>query len=115
MYFVAVTSDQWVNMLTPLFVAIAIVLQMRRDNAAKEERKEVKEKVDEVKVDLKDNTTKTEKIHKQLNGERSVLLHTIARQARQIAELSQRPEDEALAKAAARVASDHDAAQVTAK
>lgn len=107
----AVTSDQWIGFLTPLLVGWSIWYQQRvahrnavaADNAEKERR--------EVKADLKDNTAKTEKIHKQLNGERGVMLKTIAGQAREIANLMCTPEKEALATAAEKLAKDHAEAQ----
>jgi hypothetical protein len=113
-----VSSDQWFSLLTPVMVIIAVIMQRwadhkasKRDKEAKVDRREVKEKVAEVKTELKDNTATTKTIHKQLNGERSLMLNTIASDKRRIAELTKKKEDVAIADAAESVARDHDAKQ----
>lgn len=118
MYVLAATTDQWLAFLTPLMFALSILLQRRSEKKATKAREEVKDKVAEVKTDLQVNTMKTEatktntdKIHKQLNGERSILLHTIASAFREVADVTGKPEHLARADSAERVAAEHDANQ----
>jgi hypothetical protein len=114
----SIDGNNVVQCITAIAVTVGIVLG-RRDRAEqkKENRKAenaravVAQKVEEVAEVLEDNTEKTTEIHRQTNGATSLLLQTIAVQARTIATLSPSHEQTAIADAAEQRWRDHEKAQ----
>ncbi len=114
MHLLALTTDNWIGLGTAAGICLSIILQRLSDWFAKRERKEVAAKVDDVRQELKVNTTVTKKVERQVNGTTTAHLKLIADLSRQIADATGFPEDAGRADLADKTYREHVEAQAVA-
>jgi hypothetical protein len=127
--FLSVTSAQWLEFLTPLAIALSILMQIWREHNAKlrEEKttkatKEVASKAAEVATKLETTSsctdakldgiiTTTDKVHTLVNSRMGAQLLITAKALRRAATITGSPEDLKLAEEAEALSKDHETKQ----